>query len=251
MSSAIACRAASLISSGAGKSGKPCARLIAPCATESRVISRITACARVGSWTRGDVRRFYGLNHGDAFGCPPGSVALRLEGSLKAASSATDISAHDRTRRTHTADRSGGSGGALLKGFGAVGFVGGLALIVAGIVNFVHLHDRAGGTACIVMGFVFVLMGRYLWRVRGRPVVELTDDGIIFHADVDPFMRLFTRMGRTVTYRWEHIEAIDVRPRRFGVTIWVYLDAGPERGQRVVPRSRILRPTPRRVWSRR
>ena len=42
MSSVIARRAASLISSGAGKSGKPCERLIAPCATESRVISRIT-----------------------------------------------------------------------------------------------------------------------------------------------------------------------------------------------------------------
>ena len=41
-SSAIAWRAASLISSGAGKSGKPCDRLIAPCATASRVISRIT-----------------------------------------------------------------------------------------------------------------------------------------------------------------------------------------------------------------
>jgi hypothetical protein len=31
-----------LTSSGAGKSGKPCDKLIAPCATESRVISRIT-----------------------------------------------------------------------------------------------------------------------------------------------------------------------------------------------------------------
>src|SRR4029453_2300340 len=41
-SSAMACRAASLSSCGAGKSGKPCERLIAPCATESRVISRIT-----------------------------------------------------------------------------------------------------------------------------------------------------------------------------------------------------------------
>ena len=139
-------------------------------------------------------------------------------------------------REEHTRQiGTGGAGGALLKGFGAVGFVGGLALIVAGIVNIVHLHDRSGGTAGIVMGFVFVLMGRYLWRVRGRPVVELTDDGIIFHADVDPFMRLFTRTRRTVTYRWEHIEAIDVHPRRFGVTIWVYLDGGPEHGQRMMP----------------
>jgi hypothetical protein len=130
----------------------------------------------------------------------------------------------------------GGAGGVLLKVIGAVGFVGGLALIVAGIVNIVHLHDRAGGTAGIVMGFVFVLMGKYLWRVPGRPVVELTDDGIIFHADLDPFMMLFTRMRRTVTYRWEHIEAIDVRPTRFaGMTIWVYLDVGPEHGRRMMP----------------
>ena len=42
MSAVIAARAASLTSSGAGKSGKPCDRLIAPWATESRVISRIT-----------------------------------------------------------------------------------------------------------------------------------------------------------------------------------------------------------------
>jgi hypothetical protein len=41
-SAAIAARAASLISSGAAKSGKPCDRLIAPCAFASRVISRMT-----------------------------------------------------------------------------------------------------------------------------------------------------------------------------------------------------------------
>jgi hypothetical protein len=134
----------------------------------------------------------------------------------------------------------GGAGGALLKGFGALGFLSGLALIVAGIVNIVHLHDRAGGTAGIVMGLLFVLGGRYLWRVPGRPVVELTDDGIIFHADVDPFMMIFTRK-RTVTYRWEHIESINVRPTRVGLTVWIDLDAGPERGERMIP---VTSPSP-------
>jgi hypothetical protein len=143
----------------------------------------------------------------------------------------------EHTRRIGT----GGAGGVLLKGFGAVGFVGGLALIVAGIVNIVHLHDRAGGTFGCVLGLFFVLTGRYLWRVPGRPVVELTDEGIIFHAHVDPFMMLFTRMRRTVTYRWEHIEAIDVLPTRVGMTMWVYLDVGPERGERVIP---ITSPSP-------
>src|SRR5215472_14924768 len=42
MSSAIALRAASLISSGAAKSGKPCERFTAPCFIARRVISRIT-----------------------------------------------------------------------------------------------------------------------------------------------------------------------------------------------------------------
>ena len=42
MSAAIASRAASFSSSGAGKSGNPCERLIAPCAFARRVISRIT-----------------------------------------------------------------------------------------------------------------------------------------------------------------------------------------------------------------
>src|SRR5208282_1264325 len=41
-SAAMAWRAASLISAGAGKSGNPCAMLIAPCCMASRVISRIT-----------------------------------------------------------------------------------------------------------------------------------------------------------------------------------------------------------------
>src|SRR5277367_89684 len=42
MSSAMACRAASLISAGAAKSGKPCDRLTALCFCASRVISRMT-----------------------------------------------------------------------------------------------------------------------------------------------------------------------------------------------------------------
>ncbi len=42
MSPEIARRAASFTSSGAGKSGKPCERLIAPCRFASRVISRMT-----------------------------------------------------------------------------------------------------------------------------------------------------------------------------------------------------------------
>src|SRR5215469_4674162 len=42
MSSAIALRAASLISSGAAKSGKPCERFTAPCFIARRVISRMT-----------------------------------------------------------------------------------------------------------------------------------------------------------------------------------------------------------------
>src|SRR5258708_39412470 len=42
MSSEMACRAASLTSAGAAKSGKPCERLTAPCFMARRVISRMT-----------------------------------------------------------------------------------------------------------------------------------------------------------------------------------------------------------------
>ena len=124
--------------------------------------------------------------------------------------------------------------GAAIKVFGAVGVLGGLALIVAGIVNIVHLHVRAGGITAIVMGLLFVLGGRYLWRVPGRPTIELTADGIVFHADVDPIMRLLTGK-RTVTFRWMDIEAINVWPTRVGVTIRISMDAGPERGERMIP----------------
>jgi hypothetical protein len=41
-SSAIACIATRLMSSGAAKSGKPCDKLTAPCFIASRVISRMT-----------------------------------------------------------------------------------------------------------------------------------------------------------------------------------------------------------------
>src|SRR5258706_11483319 len=42
MSSEMACRAASFISAGAAKSGKPCERFTALCFSASRVISRIS-----------------------------------------------------------------------------------------------------------------------------------------------------------------------------------------------------------------
>jgi hypothetical protein len=43
----IAAQAASFIGSGIGKSGKPCARLIAPCCWATRVISRMTDSVKV------------------------------------------------------------------------------------------------------------------------------------------------------------------------------------------------------------
>lgn len=55
-------------------------------------------------------------------------------------------------------------GGLVMRFFGAVAFLGGLALIVAGIVNIVHLYDRAGGTTGIVLGSLFMLGGSYLWH---------------------------------------------------------------------------------------
>jgi uncharacterized membrane protein HdeD (DUF308 family) len=61
--------------------------------------------------------------------------------------------------------------------FGAVAFLGGLALIVAGIVNIVHLHDRAGGTFGIVLGSLFMLGGMYLWHLPLAKQESQTSDG--------------------------------------------------------------------------
>jgi hypothetical protein len=143
----------------------------------------------------------------------------------------------EHTRQVGTKGAEGVLGRALAKGFAALTFLGGLALIVAGIVNILHLHDRAGGTFLCLFGLAFVLIGRYVWRVANQPflpVIELTDDSIIFRADIEPFMKVFTRQ-RTVTYRWLHIGAMTVQPTTDGMTIWVYLDAGAERGERMIP----------------
>src|SRR5437762_8432316 len=50
MSASIARLAASLISSGAAKSGKPCARLIALCLIASRVMSRMTDSVKLAAF---------------------------------------------------------------------------------------------------------------------------------------------------------------------------------------------------------
>ena len=74
-------------------------------------------------------------------------------------------------------------GGLVMRGFGAVAFLGGVALVVAGIVNFVHFHDRAGGTTSVVLGYLFMLAGGRLltailanqpprWRIRSAKVPQ-------------------------------------------------------------------------------
>jgi hypothetical protein len=62
-------------------------------------------------------------------------------------------------------------GGLVFRGFGAVAFLGGLALVVAGIVNFVHFHDLAGLPASILVGYFFMLAGHYFWTatLTGEP----------------------------------------------------------------------------------
>ena len=55
-------------------------------------------------------------------------------------------------------------GGLVMRFIGAVAFLGGFALIVAMIVNIIHLHDRAGGTFGIVLGSLFMLAGSSLWN---------------------------------------------------------------------------------------
>jgi hypothetical protein len=84
------------------------------------------------------------------------------------------------------------------------------------------------------MGLLFVLAGRYLWRLRGRPTIELSAEGIVLHADVDPIIWLLTGK-RIVTFRWRDIEAIDVQWTRIGVTMRLNMDAGPEPGERLIP----------------
>jgi hypothetical protein len=123
---------------------------------------------------------------------------------------------------------------ALLTGIAYASFLTGAVIAIAGVVNIFHLHDTAGGTFGVFLGSVFLLAGRYIWRLHGRPTVESTSEGIVFHADVDPIMRLLTGK-RTVTFRWENIEILDFQRTPSGWTIWLILDGGPERGERLIP----------------
>src|SRR5580704_9451803 len=52
----MAARAASFTSAGAGKSGKPCAKLTAPCCRARRVISRITDSVKYSAFSE-SIRR--------------------------------------------------------------------------------------------------------------------------------------------------------------------------------------------------
>lgn len=113
-------------------------------------------------------------------------------------------------------------------------FLTGAVIAIAGVVNVIHLGDTAGGMFGVFLGSVFLFGGRYIWRLHGRPTVESTPEGIVFHADVDPVMRLLTG-SRTVTFRWQDIEMIDLQRTRRGWTIFLYLDSGSEREERLIP----------------
>ena len=130
--------------------------------------------------------------------------------------------------------RSVGTDPWLLAGLAAACLVLGLALLIAAVVTVVHLHDRAGATTATAFGIVFLVTARYVWSLRHRPTIEIRDEGIVFHADVDPFMRLLTGK-RTVTFEWEHMEAVEARRTRSGVTLFLDLDGGPEQGRRMIP----------------
>jgi hypothetical protein len=110
----------------------------------------------------------------------------------------------------------------------------GVGLLIAAVVTVVHLHDWAGATTATVFGVLFLLGARYVWSLRHRPTIQLNDEGIVFHADVDPVMRLLTGK-RTVTFRWEDIEAVEAQRHRNGVTLFLDLDGGPEQGRRLIP----------------
>src|SRR5437667_1628553 len=66
MSARIAREAASLMTSGAGKLGKPCARLMAPCSLATRVIQRMTDSVK--PWVRREVCMDYESSYGKGVG---------------------------------------------------------------------------------------------------------------------------------------------------------------------------------------
>jgi hypothetical protein len=94
-----------------------------------------------------------------------------------------DMTEHEENPRNGTDSPVMFVGGLFMRFLGAVAFLGGLALVVAGIVNFVHFHDRAGGTTGIVLGYLFMLAGGYFltailanepprWRIRSAKVPQ-------------------------------------------------------------------------------
>src|SRR5258708_38577410 len=70
MSSEMALRAASLISSGAAKSGKPCERLTAPCFKARRVISRMTDSVNCSAFAESMRREICAIDTSEAVIAP-------------------------------------------------------------------------------------------------------------------------------------------------------------------------------------
>src|SRR3989442_15003971 len=105
MSSAIALRAASLISSGAAKSGNPWDRLTAPCFNARRVISRITDSVNCSAFAESMRREICAMEGSGAVIAPSQSLefvligaqhAAPLQGKLKVYG--RFVSAHGRSR---------------------------------------------------------------------------------------------------------------------------------------------------------
>src|ERR1700693_4428776 len=85
MSSEMALRAASLISSGAAKSGKPCDKLTAPCFKARRVISRITDSVNCSAFAESMRREIRAIERSGAVIAPSQNDKIASVGAQHAA----------------------------------------------------------------------------------------------------------------------------------------------------------------------
>lgn len=114
---------------------------------------------------------------------PLPTLIIAVQASISVCRWSDDMTEHEENPRNGTDSPVMFVGGLVMRGFGVVAFLGGVALVVAGIVNFVHFHDRAGGMTSVVLGYLFMLAGSRLltailanepprWRIRSARVPQ-------------------------------------------------------------------------------
>jgi hypothetical protein len=83
----------------------------------------------------------------------------------------------------------------------------GLGLLIASVVTWIHLSDRAGATTAAVMGCLFLLGAWAIYYLCDPLVLEFDEAGLAIDGGADPVARAKVG-GRHVTIPWSNVEAV-------------------------------------------